>query len=378
MKKIFLFIISGLLFTSFSVRAQTKSAADSSVNGTNFFKKNVTVNALIVGNYAVSLTDSVGINGIHSLKDSAINNGFNLRYVRVSGRFQITPRFDANVLVNLSEFKNDPQGKVLENAFMRYKLNDYVNLQFGQFRPFFGIEDLYGVEQHKSYYWSNQYNAFNRSNWMSFQLGAAFYGSLKPINIPLKYYFTVYNGNGRNVELDNDNSKDFSMRLESEILKGFTVGANFATTNFKRKNVGAYTFDLQTFHKLNNNWDLETESSYAYGYNLRDFMDAKVDVDKIKNYRMHGLYVLPLLRYNIHKPGWKGVELSCRYENLLENIDINPNPRTTIVPMVSFLFADNHAAKFSLVGIIDRYKHKMPGTNKYSQNQLLAQFQLRF
>lgn len=379
MRKIFLILGSVyFIFISFPALSQTKVAADSSSEGAPFFKKHVTVNALIVGNYTVGLSDSVDIGGRHSLQDSIVNNSFNLRYVRVSGRFQITDRFDANVLVNFAEFKGNTVGKVLENAFMRYKLNEYVNLQFGQFRPFFGIEDLYGVEQHKSYYWSNQYGLFNRNNWMSFQVGAAFYGSLKPLKIPLKYYFTVYNGNGRNVEMDNDNNKDYSARLESELVKGFTLGANFATRNFRKKNVGAYTFDLQTFHRLSDKFDFESESSYAYGYNTRQFIDENASLEDLRDYRMKGLYVLPLLRYNALMPRLRGVELSCRYENLLENIDLSPNPRTTFVPMISFLFADNHAAKFSLVGIIDRYRHPVSGTFKYNNDQLLAQFQLRF
>ena len=59
-------------------------------------------------------------------------------------------------------------------------------------------------------------------------------------------------------------------------------------------------------------------------------------------------------------------------------MDINPNPRTTFAPMVSLIFAQNYAAKFSLIGVMDRYKYNLPGTAKYDQNRMIAQFQFRF
>ncbi len=341
-------------------------------------EKKLAASLLIVGGYGVSLTDSVGYNEVHSLKDSVVNNTFYLRYVRLSARYQLTNRLEAGVLANLADFKSNPQHKVLENAFIRYKMNDYVNLQFGQFRPFFGIEDMYAFEQHKSYYWSNQYNLFKKNNWMSFQLGAALFGSLKPINIPLNYYFTVYNGNGKNMDMDNDNQKDFSARLEYDLAKNISLGTNFATTYVNKKNVGAFTADLRTLHKFNNRWEFETESSYAYGHNTVDFLAAKTPDAKISDYRMSGLYVLPIVRYRSMTPLMRGVEFSCRWETLTENMDINPNPRTTFAPMVSLIFAQNYAAKFSLIGVMDRYKYNLPGTAKYDQNRMIAQFQFRF
>ncbi|MFT3904415.1 MAG: porin [Niabella sp.] len=356
----------------------TQTKAKDTVSNYSSYKRKLTANALLIGSYTASLTDSVGVDGVHSMKDSAVNNSFSMRYIRLSARYEINDRFDIGILVNLADFKKNTQTRVVENAFMRYKMNDFVNLQFGQFRPYFGIEDIYGVESHKSYYWSNQYNLFGNNNWMSFQIGAALYGSLQSLHIPLKYYFTVYNGNGKNMENDNDNTKDFATRLETSPIKGVNFGANFASTKYKRKAVGAYAFDLQTKHKLADRWDLETETSYAYGYNLNSFAAAKKPLDSLSFYRMKGIYVLPLVRYNINKPRFRGMEFSFRYETLLDNISLNKNPRNSYVPMLSFLLADNNAAKFSIIGVIDRYKHNIRGTSQYDQNQILAQFQLRF
>ena len=369
------FIVSG-----FYVHAQDTDTVRSISDHTppKNAEKKLSASLLIVGGYGVSLTDSVGFNEMHSLKDSVVNNTFYLRYVRLSARYQLTEKLEAGVLANLADFKSNPQNKVLENAFIRYKMNDFINLQFGQFRPFFGIEDMYAFEQHKSYSWSNQYNLFNKNNWMSFQLGASLFGSLKSINVPLKYYFTIYNGNGKNMDFDNDNHKDYSARLEYDIAKNISLGANFATTFIEKKNVGAFTGDLRTLHKISNRWEFETESSYAYGHNIVDFLSSKTPVSNMENYRMSGLYILPIARYRTITPLMKGLEFSCRWETLTENMDINPNPRNTLAPMVSFIFADNYAAKFSLIGVIDRYKTNMPGTSKYDQSRIMAQFQYRF
>lgn len=92
---------------------------------------------------------------------------------------------------------------------------------------------------------------------------------------------------------------------------------------------------------------------------------------------MKGLYVTPLLRYKLLKPRFRGVEFSCRYDYMLNDIR-KPNAHTTIAPMLSFLFADNYAAKFSIVGLIDRYEEHIPDAQQCDNNRLLLQFQLKF
>ncbi len=61
------------------------------------------------------------------------------------------------MLINLADFKNNPQTRVLELANLKYKANNYLSIQAGQFRPYFGLEDLYPADILKSYNWSNQY-----------------------------------------------------------------------------------------------------------------------------------------------------------------------------------------------------------------------------
>lgn len=50
------------------------------------------------------------------------------------------------MLINLADFKNNPQTRVLELANLKYKANNYLSIQAGQFRPYFGLEDLYPAD----------------------------------------------------------------------------------------------------------------------------------------------------------------------------------------------------------------------------------------
>jgi hypothetical protein len=44
----------------------------------------------------------------------------------------------------------------------------------------------------------------------------------------LRYYYTFYNGNGKNQLQDNDNSKNHSLRLEYDVLPKLQLGVNDA------------------------------------------------------------------------------------------------------------------------------------------------------
>ena len=360
-----LFIFS--VFCASILHAQTDSVT-----------KKFTPGFLIVGDYNVSGTDNVGFNGIHSPVDSVVSNGFTLRYVRFSANYQLNNKFSLGLLANLADFNADTKTKVLENAFVLYKHNKYLNVQLGQFRPYFGIEDRYPVEMHKSYYWSNQYGAFGRNNWMSFQVGIALFGSLEPKKIPLSYYFTVYNGNGKNMAVDNDNYKTFALRMEYEVIKKWMLGLNLARAGAKNGNYNALAIDLNTKNNLSDKWDVESESSFASGSNIRSFISSSVAEKRPEDYRMKGFYVLPLLRYKALKPNLYAIEFSTRYENFDENLKQGSNLRQTITPMLSFVFLEKNAAKLSLIGVIDNYKRNIPGTASYDQVQYMAQFQLKF
>jgi hypothetical protein len=99
--------------------------------------------------------------------------------MRVQAQAQISKRTVVAVLANLADFKNDPKGGVLENAYIKYTFNPKIAITVGQFRPWFGIEETYPIDIIKSLDWSNQYSLFGKLGWTSFQIGASHGGQVK-------------------------------------------------------------------------------------------------------------------------------------------------------------------------------------------------------
>ena len=384
-------------FISLSGLSQIKLSSDSSSS-----QKKFQLNAIVISNYAVSLNKQTDIeSGVHNIKSDSgvVNNTFSFRYIRVQGIFNLNEQIEGNILVNFAELKNAGADfhKVIENAYVRYKFykDGYLNFQIGQFRPFTQIEDLYSVQFHKSNYWSNQYTALAGSNWTSFQVGAALTGSLKKKKIPLNYYLTVWNGNGRVVTSvnsttqtngDNDNNKNIALRLEYEPVKDVVLGAANASTKFQGKGLNSFFTDIKAKHTFNKKWEGEFELSYFNGNDVSAIMNKIGSGTPVCNvnfadYKMNGFYAIPLLRYNnsSKRSFIKSTEFTCRYEYLKQDVSAN-NPRTTITPMVNFNLSENYGMRVELFGIINVYKTQVTTSNSsvYNCNQIAAQFQFFF
>ena len=340
--------------------------------------KKMAINVLFVGDYGASLTENVDINGKHFSEGAPSNNGFYLRYMRVQGKLNLTKDISGQVLVNFADFKSNPQAKVLEIATVKYKLNNYATFQIGQFRPYFGLEDQYGVAVHKSYTWSNQYSLFGKNNWMSFQLGAALYGSLQDQNIPLKYYYTLSNANGKNQQGDADNNKTHSFRLEYAPTPGISLGTNVAFGDYKGESTNAYGADLSVEKKLNNKWYTALDAEYKQGSNLVAMAASTLPKKKADDFRMQGVYVTPLIRmYTDNQKFFDAVEFSCRYE-YLEDLMKSGNPSRSYSPMLSFVLGTNYQSRFSLIGNISTYNKQIPNSTQWNNSQFLVQYQFNY
>ncbi len=365
------------------------------------------VTSYIVANYIKSLNNKYDVGACKEyVSDSGVvNNSFGFQYIRVQGNYEISDRIDASVLVNLKELKAADVQKVIELAFIRYKVSKdgYLNLQVGQFRPYNQVEDLYGFQLHKSYIWSNQYTALAASNWTSFQMGAAITGSLKKSKVPLNYYVTVWNGNGRTASpynSDNDNSKNVALRADYEITKFGTVGASVSSTKYLKKAAHLYSFDWRNKLSLSKKVEMEYEASYSTGTDISLLASvaktipaaALLDYDK---YAMRGFYILPMVRYKINTPSLNSVEFSFRYENWDQNMASGTvvngvatngtikNIRQTFIPMLSFNLAEKYGARVELIGVFNKYDRNLTPVkskeNSYCNfNQLALQFQFLF
>lgn len=375
---------SSLLLLTFvlmagGIKASTEDPADSTISNYSAFKRSLSISGLMQARYAYSLSDNVDING-KNYTGTGITNSFSLKRIRILTRANINDHFDANILMNLAEFSSDPKNKVLENAFVRYHHSKAFNIQFGQFRPFFGPEDMLPADIIKSLDYSNQYNLFGASGWQSFQIGAAIYGDLNTKGkLPLHYYIGTDNGNNRNQVSDNDNRKNYYGRVEADLAKDFRIGLNGGTGTARNKTGNAWGADITTILPLSSRWKLELMSEYKAGANFAEYNSApdssRKDIDQYKN---RGFYIFPNLRYECRCPRLRSIEFSSRYEYLQENYRINDNLRQTLTPMVSLEFADDYYARLEIGCIIDMYKNDIPLTSQYSHNTGVVQVQVRF
>lgn len=341
--------------------------------------KKLKVNGLVVGRYITSLNDNIDINGKHfNSPESIIDNSFIMQYVRIKTTFSVNKKIRAVAMVNLADFKNNTQTKVLELAFIDYKMNPYLNFRFGQFRPYFGLEDRYAYQLEHSWRWSDQYLQFGKSNWMSFQIGAAITGSLKESNIPLNYFFTVYNGNGKNQLKDDDNSKNYAGRIEYYIFPQIRLGTNYALSDFKNKKGYAFGFDMYIKHQFND-FTYLVLTEYKKGSNLFKYKSDYLNDSNINisNYNMEGFYFSNSITKKIKSKYIEAIDLDFRYE-YIKNLISENNTKQIYTPMLSVVLKGDYDAVVSLAYEIARYKNEISNSSVYNSNRALVQFQVSF
>jgi len=370
------FIITFFILSS--IPYQSRAQEDSTrVNFPNF-TRNTKLSGLVQFRYTYSMTDSVDVSGNPCL-DKGVSNSFSLKRVRVMLRTDINDHLDANIMINLADFSGNPQAKVLENAFIRYRFSRGVNVQMGQFRPFFGAEDIYPVDIIKSLDYSNQYYLFSTSGWQGFQLGITIFGDLKPAKVPLRYYVGVYNGNNRNQAMDNDSGKNFYARLESECLKRFTVGVNGAISALGGESASALGIDASVLIPVSDRLKLDLSGEYKQGANITAFKAADVSSrNPLDHFQNRGFYFFPNLRYEHKHPRLRSVEFSSRYEYLDENYRISRNQRQTLTPMLSLEFTDDYFARLQVGYTMEMFDHSTTAFPKSKYNIAVAQMQVRF
>lgn len=380
---IFLFF----LIISSKLAAQQKDQTSSTDTITNYstYQRKLNFAGVLQTRYLYSLTENTDVDGKDFGTDSikGITNTFTLKRVRIMVKADINDHFSANVLANFAEFNENPANKVLENAYIKYKLNKYFNLQAGQFRPFFGIEDAMPVDIIRTLDFSNQYYAFGKNGWQSFQVGLSIYGDILSDG-SFRYYAGVYNGNNKNQKSDNNDSKNTYVRLEKEISKRITLGANIANGSFGESGIGnAYGIDLTGKINFSEKWQLLFMAEGKIGTNFLAYTahnanlnpEAKLSLD---DFKMRGFYVLPTLRYDWQNKRLRAVEFSSRYEYFDENYKVNSNARQTLIPNLSLIFADDFYAALQMGVSIDIYKKDIPLSTINTHSLAYVQLQVRF
>lgn len=345
------------------------------------YKRSIGFAGLLQTRFLASLTNNVDINGknFNESTESKNRNAFMLKRARLQIKGNVNDHFSANIMVNFAEFNSNPANKVLENAYVKYSLNRHFNIQAGQFRPFFGIEDALPVDVIRTFDYSNQYYAFGASGWQSFQIGLSLLGDITSNpKLPLRYYLGVYNGNNRNEPTDNDEAKNFYGRVEAEMTKKLIIGVNAAVGSLGKGQGNAWGADVVTTHKINHRWQVSLSAEYKNGTNLALFNTYTTNTPSLSSVRMQGFYIFPILRYNPNLPRLRGIELSSRYEYLDVNYKLDPNLRQNIVPNISLVFADDFYAAIQTGVNINLYNRNLPLSATYTSNLYYLQLQVRF
>jgi hypothetical protein len=345
------------------------------------YKRSIGFAGLLQTRFLASLSDKVDINGknFNDASTSKNTNAFLLKRVRVQVKGNVNDHFAANIMVNFAEFNAAPTNKVLENAYVKYTLSKHFNIQAGQFRPFFGIEDALPVDVIRTFDYSNQYYAFGASGWQSFQVGVSLFGDITSAGkMPIRYYAGIYNGNNRNEPGDSDDAKNFYGRIEAELAKKLIVGVNAAVGSLGNGRGDAWGADVVTSKKLGSKWQLSLSGEYKNGTNLALFNTMTTNPPSLSNVRMQGFYVFPILRYNWNLPRLRGIEFSSRYEHLNLNYKLDKNTRQNIIPNISLVFADDFYAAIQTGVSINLYDRNVPLTSTYDSNLYYLQLQVRF
>ncbi|WP_239452915.1 porin [Flavobacterium tistrianum] len=336
---------------------------------------------LLQARYLESFGDNVDVLGTHHSTGDATQSSFDIKRMRVGLNTKLSETTEIVILVNLADFKSDTKGKVLENAYGKYTFNKYIALTGGQFRPAFGIEELVPVDIIKSFDFSNQYYEFGKNGWTSFQIGASATGAFDIGKIPVNYAISVLNGNGKNVEMDKDNGKQYSSRWVFGLSKEHKInlGLNGGFGKVFKEDVFAIGADITSDFKLTDKFSFDLQIEYKQGTNHNLYYSLPVDgkTDNVSDYQMRGIYFLPNFRYTVNYQKLTALELSCRYETFDPSYKINSNVRTTYTPMVSLEFGKSYTGRIEMGFEIDRFDKSIPSTTTYDNDLFLIQLQLR-
>lgn len=374
----FRFFLLLLLFPVFSNGQNNEANAEKEIKYPQF-----KFQGLFQGRYLSGFSDGIdAVTGLHHADGKAVENTFDIKRMRVGVTAKLGEKFDVVVLANFADFKSDPKGKVLENAFARYTFNKNVGFLIGQFRPAFGIEEANPADILKSFDYSNQYSEFGNNGWTSFQIGASMFGTFNLNKIPVSYTISAINGNGKDQISDKDNGKQYSSRLAFEFDKKHNInfGVNGGIGEVFSQKVFAVGLDLTADFKLTDKLILQTQIEAKQGINHYLYYSLAADsrTANLNEYVMRGAYFLPNLRYEIKYQKLTAIEFSCRYEYFDRSFKINSNAKQTYTPMAGLEFGKGYTGRIEMGMQFDNFKKNVANTTSYDNNLFIVQFQGRF
>lgn len=353
--------------------------SDTSIEKTTGKEKRLLLSGMMILRYAFSPNEMVDINGRHHTESSGYTtSSFALRRARLQAKTIVSSKVEAALLLNLTDFTGDPRHKVLELATVKYHFNPHLNLQVGQFRPYFGREDLYPEEQLQSLEWSNGYYAFGGNGWQSFQMGATLYGEVPVFNQPVRYYIGIFNGNGRNQLMDNDKGKLFPVRIETTLKGSTSLAVNAGLGKEQQASVWAWSADLCHRVPLNGKATLQLQAEYRKGTNPARFYSDTTGEKTLEDYTLSGFYVLPALSCRIEKKGMETAGCTLRWELLNTPCKGENNRQHTLTPLAYLQLSAPCRLRLEAGAILNHFDENVPNTTSYSHTRYIMQVKASF
>ena len=336
----------------------------------------ITLSGDVQFRYEQSLTDSIDAQGKFST--DPVNENFRIRRARIRVDAEVTKKLTMTSRIALQEF-NSPAGKVLEYAYFNYKFHNAFQIRAGQFKPPFVAEELLSSNSLPVIDRGITTDLFNANNYAAFQQGLMVHGKIKAV-LPMNYYAGVFNGNGRNVRLDENSGKNFVGRLEIFLIPDVRLGGNVQFADLEGDPWGkAWGADLLLDRDsvLGDAIGFYFLGEYLEGNNLNAFDDTHLLNPHLDNFRMRGGYVTILLKWKTGSKLLPLLEIGGKYEVLNPLTHRSNNSITQLTPNIGIVFLPDNAARWQFNVIRTDYEREVVSAQK-DHLLFVTQFQVRF
>lgn len=368
------------LSSTFSLYAQT-----SLTTKTNISK--FQISGFIQPRYSYS-TDTTNSNS-----SSTNTNNFGIRRFEVKIAADLTEMVAVELNYDFGAMKSGVGGD-LRDAFLKLTLHDWAKIQFGQFKkPMLKEEFLTSSSAIRTIDRGLVDKALADNIFADRDLGIMLNGDGYNDDIPIEYWFGVFNGNGRNVGADNNAAKQFSAHIEYSPMVGVTFGWDGSAIGYDNKN-GSKSGTYKPIYADSSKAISVTKYKYAQGVNLElayeDFsvvseyylwdQSATDAVSAFKkSVKANGFYISPLYSIRMESDLVSKMDFGMKYEQINPNLGQTKNVKKAITLGTSMYFNEN-GSRLQLNYIYTSDELRKNAAVKISDpvHEIVAQFTVKF
>lgn len=292
----------------------------------------------------------------YSTDSTALNtNNFGIRRFEIKIASELTEMIALEVNYDFGAMKTGVGGD-LRDAFLKLTLHDWARVQFGQFKkPMLKEEFLTSSSAIRTIDRGLVDKALADNLFADRDLGIMLNGDGYNDDIPVEYWFGVFNGNGRNVGSDNNAAKQFSAHVEYSPLVGVTIGWDASAIGYNNKN-GVQAKTYKPIYADSSKSLSTTKYKFAQGLNLElAFEDFSVVSEYYlwdqsandavsafkKTVKANGFYISPLYTTRLESDLISKMDFGMKYEQINPNLGQTNNIKKAITLGTSLYFNEN-------------------------------------